>query len=142
MKIVLDTNVLISGIFFSGPPHLILRAWREGGVDLALSQEIFKEYSQTARILAESYPLVDLHALLLLIEREAEFYEVQPLPAQVCSDPEDDKFLACALASQAESIVSGDKHLLRVSGFQGIQVLRPRAFVEAYLLEEEADHGG
>jgi putative PIN family toxin of toxin-antitoxin system len=133
VKIVLDTNVLISGIFFSGPPHLILRAWREGRVDLALSREIFEEYSQTASILAENFPPVDLHSVLALIEKEAEFYEVQPLPRQVCSDPEDDKFLACALASHAEGIVSGDKHLLKVSGFQGILVLRPRAFMEAYL---------
>jgi putative PIN family toxin of toxin-antitoxin system len=74
-----------------------------------------------------------LQAILALIEKEAEFYEVQPLPEPVCSDPDDDKFLACALASHAECIVSGDKHLLKVSGFQGIQVFRPRAFVEAAL---------
>jgi putative PIN family toxin of toxin-antitoxin system len=133
VKIVLDTNVLISGIFFSGPPYLILRAWREGRVDLALSQEIFEEYSRTAGILAKTFPPVDLHDLLTLIEKEAEFPKVQPLPGQVCSDTEDDKFLDCALASHADAIVSGDKHLLKVSGFQGILVLRPRAFVEAFL---------
>ncbi len=135
MKVVLDTNVLISGIFFSGPPYLILSVWREGRVDLAFTHEIFEEYSRIARILTKTFQPVDLHAMLALIEKEAEFYEVQPLPRQVCSDPEDDIFLACALASHAECIVSGDKHLLKVSGFQGIQVLRPRAFVEAYMSE-------
>jgi putative PIN family toxin of toxin-antitoxin system len=140
VKVVLDTNVLISGIFFSGPPYLILKAWREGRVDLALSREIFEEYSQTVRILSENFPPIDLHAILTLIEKEAEFYEADSLPSQVCSDPDDDKFLACALASHADVIVSGDKHLLKVSGFQGVQVLRPRAYVEAYLSGEEASN--
>ena len=47
---------------------------------------------------------------------------------------DDDKFLACALASGAGTIVSGDKHLLSVSGYRGIEVLRPRAFVDRYLM--------
>ena len=55
------------------------------------------------------------------------------LEGQVCADPDDDKFLACALASGARIIVSGDKHLVDVSGYRGIEVLRPRAFVDRYL---------
>jgi predicted nucleic acid-binding protein len=69
-----------------------------------------------------------------LVEKDAEFFDVPALPEQVCSDPDDDKFLACALASGAKVIVIGDKHLMKVSGYEGIQVLRPRAFVENYLL--------
>jgi predicted nucleic acid-binding protein len=45
----------------------------------------------------------------------------------------DDIFLACALAARTRIVVSGDRHLLRVSGFRGVQVLRPRAFVQAFL---------
>jgi predicted nucleic acid-binding protein len=52
---------------------------------------------------------------------------------RICSDTDDDKFLACALASGAGIIVSGDKHLLSVSGCSGIEVLRPRAFLERHL---------
>ena len=133
MKVVLDTNVMISGIFFSGPPHLILKAWREGKIDLVLSREIFEEYCQTATILAEGFPPVDLQAMLVFIEKDAQFCEASALSNPVCTDPDDDKFLACALASSVKVIVSGDKHLLKVSGFQGIQVLRPRAFVETHL---------
>jgi predicted nucleic acid-binding protein len=55
------------------------------------------------------------------------------LEGQVCADPDDDKCLACALASGAGIIVSGDKHLVDVSGYRGIEVLRPRAFVDRYL---------
>jgi len=56
------------------------------------------------------------------------------LPEKVCDDPDDDKFLACALVSGCKLIVSGDKHLLKVSGFGNIEILRPRDFVEKYLI--------
>ena len=55
------------------------------------------------------------------------------LPEQVCEDPDDDKFPAASLAGNAPIIISGDKHLLRVSGWQDVEVLKPRAFVDRYL---------
>jgi predicted nucleic acid-binding protein len=48
-------------------------------------------------------------------------------------DPDDDKFFACALSSGSRVIISGDKHLLKASGYQGIEVLKPREFVDRYL---------
>ena len=51
----------------------------------------------------------------------------------MCEDPEDDKFFACAITSDSRVIISGDKHLLKVSGYHGIKVLKARAFVENYL---------
>jgi uncharacterized protein len=50
VKVVLDTNVLISGIFFSGPPSEILKAWRRGEVQFALSPDIIDEYIRVAKI--------------------------------------------------------------------------------------------
>jgi len=55
------------------------------------------------------------------------------LPEQVCEDPDDDKFLAAALVGSAPIIVSGDKHLLRVSGWQNVDVIKPRSFVDRYI---------
>lgn len=55
--------------------------------------------------------------------------------AGASSDPDDDKFLSCAKTAGVEIIVSGDKHLLRVSGWAGIQILPPREFVEGYLTD-------
>jgi predicted nucleic acid-binding protein len=55
------------------------------------------------------------------------------LAERVCSDPDDDKFLACAVASRTKIVVSGDKHLLAVSGFRGIKVVKPRQFVDEHL---------
>ncbi len=51
----------------------------------------------------------------------------------VCEDPEDDKFIACALAGRCKVIISGDRHLLKVSGFGEIRVMSPRQFIDKYL---------
>jgi putative PIN family toxin of toxin-antitoxin system len=133
VKIILDTNVFISGIFFTGPPHKILQAWHDRRVQIILSPEILKEYSRVAESLHRKFSEIDLNAILELIVVEAEMNEVQALEEAVCADPDDDKFIACALSSGAKLIVSGDKHLLDVDGYRGLEVLKPKAFVDRYL---------
>lgn len=63
----------------------------------------------------------------------AELYHTEDLPKPVRSDPDDDKFLACAIASGSKIIVSGDKHLPKVSGYQGIKILKPHEFIKKHL---------
>ena len=133
MKVVLDTNVLVSGILFTGPPHQILLAWSEGRFELVLSADIHAEYRRVARELQRQYPTVDIDAVLDVVLLNATAFDPAPLDAPVCADPDDDKFLACALAGGATMIVSGDKHLRNVTGYRGIEVLRPGAFLERYL---------
>ena len=133
MKIVLDTNVLVSGIFFSGPPSEILRAWSRGKVRLVVTREIFDEYWRVAAELRGGFPDVDVTRLLELILVGAEICAPAKLAGRVCADPDDDKFFACAVASGADVVVSGDKHLLKVSGYRGIPVMTPRMFVDQHL---------
>jgi uncharacterized protein len=133
VKVILDTNVFVSGVFFSGPPYQILKAWREGRLELVMSSDILDEYRRVATILAEGFSPANLRGILEFVEKEAVFFDAPTLPEQVCDDPDDDKFLACALASDTKIIVSGDKHLLRVSGYRDIEVLKPKAFLDAHL---------
>jgi putative PIN family toxin of toxin-antitoxin system len=133
MRIVLDTNVLMSGIFFSGPPYRILQAWRDGRVQFAVCLEILAEYRQVAARLSQKYKGVDISSLLDLVAVHSLIVQVAPLPRPVSLDRNDDIFLACALAASTRIIVSGDKHLLAVSGWAGIRVLRPKAFVDEFL---------
>lgn len=133
MRIVLDTNVFVSGVFFSGPPYQILRAWQAGKIELAVSPEILDEYQRVGETLAEEHPILNLKPVLEYVIRDANVFSAPPLPEAVCEDPDDDKFLACALASGSKMIVSGYKHLLKVSGYQGVEVLKPREFVTQYL---------
>lgn len=133
LKVVLDTNVFISAIFFSGPPYRILQAWQSGKFEVAVSQEILDEYRRVGEILAHEHSKIDLNPILNFVIEHAKVYRPAKLKEPVCEDPDDDKFIACALASGCGIIISGDKHLLKVSGYQGIEVLKPRQFVDRYL---------
>lgn len=133
MKVVIDTNVFISGIFFKGPPFEILDAWRCGIIEIVLSPEILEEYQKTSRELVSKFQPIDLDAWLELFTVNATISASSSLPKQVCTDPDDDKFLACAIASGSGLVVSGDKALLKVSGYQEVRVLTPRNFVDRYL---------
>ena len=133
MKVVVDTNVFISGVFFTGPPHQILDAWRRGRVQIVVAPEILTEYRDTGTELAANFPEVELEPWLELLAVKSILVEAPPLEEQVCTDPDDDKFLACALAGRVSIIVSGDKALLRASGYKRLKVLTPRSFVNQYL---------
>ena len=71
MKIVLDTNVLISGIYFSGPPGRILAAWRSRKLQLCVSLEILEEYLNVAERLANRYADVEYEGILGLIVQKS-----------------------------------------------------------------------
>ena len=133
MKVVVDTNVFISGVFFTGPPHQILDAWRRGRVQIVVAPEILTEYRDTSTELTAHFPEVELEPWLELLAVKSILVEAPPLAEQVCTDPDDDKFLACALAGRASVVVSGDKALLRTSGYKRLKVLTPRSFVNQYL---------
>ena len=91
------------------------------------------EYKRVGEILAEERRSIDLKPILNFVIERAKVYKPAKLIRPVCEDPDDDKFIACALASGSGVIISGDRHLLNVSGYQEIEVLKPRQFVDRYL---------
>jgi predicted nucleic acid-binding protein len=99
VKVVLDTNVFVSGVFFSGPLYQILKAWSYGRIQLVVSPEIIAEYRRVGDILAANHPSIDFTPVLEYVLQNAECFSVQPLTEPVCEDPDDDKFIACALES-------------------------------------------
>ena len=133
LKVVLDTNVLISGIFFTGPPYKILKAWKDQKFQILLSQEILEEYKRVAQEISRKFPSIDIDEILDLVAFYAELVDTSKIKVKTCRDPTDDKFLACALAGGAQVIVSGDKHLLEIAEFHGVEILSPRDFIEKYL---------
>jgi len=130
VKVVLDTNVVVSGIFFAGPPYEILNSWRRGSFKLLLSEAIFDEYQRVATNLRRKYSGVNISAFLRLLALGALWVDAPELGVQVSEDPDDDKFIACALAGNAKVIVSGDRHLINISSHKGVTILTPRVFVE------------
>ncbi len=110
MRVIVDTNVFISGIFWSGSPSKIMDLWANGKLQIVLSTEIFEEYKRVGYELQNKFPLVDVTSILDLLFFHSEFCASVELPQPVCKDPDDDKFLACALEGGVDVIISGDKH--------------------------------
>lgn len=134
MRVVLDTNVLISGVFFGGVPGRLLSAWAAGKIVMVLSPAILEEYRRVGHELGARHPELNttFEPVLALITMNAMIVDAPPLAEPVSADPFDDMFLAAALASHTRLIVSGDKDLLRVSGWRGIDVLTPRQCLDQY----------
>jgi uncharacterized protein len=133
MRIVVDTNVFISAVFFVGVPYQILDAWRRDLVQIVISPPILNEYRRVGGQLARECPAIEIKPWLELLAAAAVAVDPRAIPEPVCRDSDDDKFLACAIAGNAKVVVTGDKALLETSGYAGIKVLTPRDFVERYL---------
>ncbi|MGD8296102.1 MAG: PIN domain-containing protein [Desulfobacterales bacterium] len=86
MRIVLDTNVFVSGVFFSGPPYKILKGWRDGRLQLLLSEEILEEYHRVGELLSDEFPPIDLGPFLELLTINTELIVPEKLPNQVCDE--------------------------------------------------------
>lgn len=91
MKVVLDTNVLISGIYFGGLPGKILEAWGARQLKLLVSTEVIQEYLNVAVRLTDRYPGVEYEGVLDLIIQNAELVQTSCLPEPISEDSDDDK---------------------------------------------------
>ena len=125
---------LFSGAFFGGPPGQVLQAWRDGDIQLVASPEILREYAEVVGRLGMRYPSVETANITELIASHCRVVESPPLTAPISADPDDDKFIACALASGTSIIISGDAHLLNVQGVADLEITKPADFVANHLL--------
>lgn len=137
VRVVLDTNVLVSGVIASGYSARILDATREEEIKIVTSVHLLEEFSDviSRRRIASKYPDVATNADVLLdfLRAFGDFVEGIPDLEQVSSDRDDDYVLACAVDGKADYIVSGDPHLLDLKMYKGIPILSPREFAERVL---------
>ena len=129
MRAVIDTNVLMAGILWRGPPHALLEHVRAGTVSMVSSPPLLAELADVIgrakfdAILTRTN--TSRERSLAEVRRLAEVIEPPPLPRPVCRDPDDDEVLALAIAAKVELIVSGDNDLLSMKSFEGIPILSP-----------------
>ena len=131
MKAIIDTNVVISGLFWKGPPADILAAWLTNKFEWIVSVDILAEYHTTLQSLEAKYPSpASAWSFLRGVSLSARLTIPIDLGEQVCTDPDDDKFIAAALAGHAGIIVSGDKALLKVDGYRDLRIMKPAKFLK------------
>ena len=132
MKIVVDTNVIISGVFFGGAPMQILSAIVSSKVTACATTEIVDEYLEIVdEMVSRKQGTINRDILSPLI-CSLEMIEPQT-HVEVSRDPDDDKFLGCAKDAKAVYIVSGDKDLLVLERFENIEIVTARDFCDRYL---------
>jgi putative PIN family toxin of toxin-antitoxin system len=130
LKVVIDTNVVISGLLFGGTPGKLSPLWQKRAIKPVASKQIIDEY---LRVL--TYPrfkLDEAEINFILYHEILPYFDIIDAPAQekvIAEDPADDKFIHCALAGHATYIISGDQHLLAIEVYRDIQILSPSEFL-------------
>lgn len=128
--VVIDTGVLVSGVFWGAESHRVIRAWLRQLIVPVISQAMFEEYRRTlAGVKAEQGFDTDLETWLEPLRTRCLWIEPVPLPHRVCRDPTDDKFIAAALAANARTLMARDPDLTTLEKPFGIAILTPRAWL-------------
>jgi putative PIN family toxin of toxin-antitoxin system len=133
-RVVIDTNVFISS-FFGGVPREVITLWKDGEIIICLSQAIIEEYIEVLYRLG-----IEDNEIKKLIKLFAEGYSSiftlhTPNISIVKDDPDDNKFIECAVELNSKIIISGDKHLLKIKKYIDIRILSPREFIDEFKIE-------
>ena len=130
IRAVLDTNVLVSALLFFGPPSQLVPAWQGGRLCPVVSAEILEEY---VRVLAYSKFKLTGSEILSLIEEDVlpfvDTVRAKPIPVPTLRDPDDMKFLACAVSARVHWLVSGDDDLLSIGKVESVEIVSVTNFL-------------
>ncbi len=129
MRVCIDTNVFVSGIFWKGSPGAVIESWIEERFDLVASVPLLDEYKRVLRKVGVGIdPILAEKWITVLLERVHVI--IPALPVKRWSrDRDDDKFIDCALAGNVNYLVSGDQDLLVLNGQFSFAILKPQAFL-------------
>ena len=131
MKIVIDTNVVASAIFIGGKPRQLLELLVTHKLEAFVSSEITTEYQETVAELCSKYPSKPIQLPLSTII--ATMTTIEPKSdVHICRDPDDNKFLNCAIDGKCIYIVSGDKDLLSIGKHDSIQIVTVAEFFQRH----------
>ncbi len=132
MKVVIDTNIFVSS-FFGGNPKKIIDLWKKEKITLCLSHAVLDEYIDVLQRIGLKDEQ-ELEELLSLFSRGFNilFTTKTPKVKIVKNDPDDDKFIECAVALKADAVITGDGDFHDIKEYMGIRILTPRQFLEKY----------
>jgi putative PIN family toxin of toxin-antitoxin system len=131
-RVVFDTNIWISGLLWRGKPYQCLLMARGKIVEAMYCQPMAAELSEKLR---NTFGFTEnrLHAAIYDLRRTCTSIEITGQLRAVAADPDDDKFVECAVVAGASVIVSGDGHLLKLGQYGDIRVLTAAQFLERFL---------
>ncbi len=134
MRAVIDTNALLAGLLWHGPPHALLEHVRSGKLAMVSSPVLLAELTEVIGRPKFDTILVRANTsrggALAEMRQLAEVIDPPPLLHPVCRDPDNDPVLALALAAQVDLIISGDEDLLVLQSFEEMPILSPAQALE------------
>src|SRR3989338_4772080 len=136
IRAVLDTNVIISALTHKKftPPSVILSLIEEKKLLHVTSPEILDEVEEVMNrekvVKMHNLQPREIRNLILNLAEISEIVHAKNETSIVKADPDDDKFIAAAIGGSASFIISGDRHLLEIGGYQGIKIMKVRNFLE------------
>ena len=136
IRAAIDTNVAISAARAGGVPGEVAQMWRAGEIVLCVSRPIVAEYRRVFAKFGLSAEFAEIERAINA-RRHCEMAETTP-SLRVVSDPDDDMFVECAVALNAQFIVSGDRALQNLRRYRGVNILSPAEFVEVVRGEKSA----
>jgi putative PIN family toxin of toxin-antitoxin system len=132
VNLVVDTNVLMSAIYFGGLPKLVFDGILRGAWRMVITPEILREYRRIASDLGSKFPGIQALPVVDVLAAHALVLPGRRVSTPICSDPADDMFLLCAVDGGASAVVTGDRALLRVGTYEGVSVLTVRQWIERH----------
>lgn len=132
MRVVIDTNIFVSS-FFGGNPRRIIDLWRKEKITLCLSKDILDEYVEVLQRIGLQGE-AEIEELLSLFAKGFNILFTTKTPTiwAVKNDPDDDKFIECAVALKAEVIITGDRTIEGIGEYMGVKIFTPQQFLENY----------
>ena len=130
LRVVLDTNILISAILFGGKPRQILEKAIRGEIRLCLSEPILEELKGVLQRSKFDYSPEMIQFLLTELTGIADFVNPSETLNVILEDTDDNRILECAVEAKANYIITGDFHLLKLSQYRNIEVVNTVAFLE------------
>jgi len=131
IRVVIDTNIIVSAILFGGIPGELIPLWKSGRIKPLASKKIIEEY---IKVLAyPKFELSETEINYILYNEILTYFDIiqtKDTPLIIKVDPSDDKFIHCAKAGKAIAIISGDQHLLNLKTYQKTKILTPAKFLE------------
>jgi putative PIN family toxin of toxin-antitoxin system len=132
-RVVLDTNILVSALLFKGDLSRIVDLWEKGSIIPVVSRETFEEFKNVLSY--DKFSLTEDEIKIIIEDEVLPFFEIVDITHEikgVCRDPDDDKFLSCAVSASADFIVSGDKDLCDLARYKSVKIIMPAELLRIF----------
>ncbi len=128
-RLVLDTNILISGYLWKGKARQLLRHLKSSRYKLLICRESLEEF---VRVLSLKFDIdtEDIYRIILDLKGMAEEIDITSNHAPIKEDPSDNLFINLAIDGKAKILVSGDSHLLKLKEYKGIRIISLKEFLK------------